>query len=427
MVLHDRHSVSSSSWTRLWNGYRVRCLGTLAVALTAACGQEGLPPEAGQETRVLVVARRDDRVSQDVSDAYVKARGIARSHRLDLDCTSSEEISRETFEDQVQRPLARWWQATPAEKRPQYIVLMPNLPLKIRGRGGLDGDRASVDSELCLLPRVASGTTLAPNGKERNPYFRSRRESAAKAASPYAAFSFARYGICLVTRIAGSEREDAFALIARGVAGDSLAKAGVGIEGQFLFDMRGTSRSEGNQWLAEAARLTGTYGADVALEATSVFIHEATDLAGYASWGSNDPEYRRKTGFTWLPGALATNFVSTSARTLTKPPANWSPGPSADPERSFGGSTQSLSTDLVHSGATGVSGNVYEPYLDGCVRPEILFPAYLQGRTLAESFYLATPYLSWQGIVLGDPLAARYSHRDTETALKTQVGAGSRS
>jgi Tfp pilus assembly protein PilF len=65
--------------------------------------------------------------------------------------------------------------------------------------------------------------------------------------------------------------------------------------------------------------------------------------------------------------------------------------------------------DLVREGITGVSANVAEPLLDAIVRPQILFPAYLSGFNLAESFYLATPYLSWQGIVIGDPLCAPFA------------------
>ena len=36
--------------------------------------------------------------------------------------------------------------------------------------------------------------------------------------------------------------------------------------------------------------------------------------------------------------------------------------------------------------------------------PDYLFPAYLSGRNLAESYYVAIPALSWQNIVVGDPL-----------------------
>jgi hypothetical protein len=51
---------------------------------------------------------------------------------------------------------------------------------------------------------------------------------------------------------------------------------------------------------------------------------------------------------------------------------------------------------------------VYEPYLETCVRPQYLFPAYVRGLNLAESFYSAIPLLSWQTVVVGDPLTAPF-------------------
>jgi hypothetical protein len=33
-----------------------------------------------------------------------------------------------------------------------------------------------------------------------------------------------------------------------------------------------------------------------------------------------------------------------------------------------------------------------------------VLPAYYSGRTLAESFYLGIPGLSWMNVVIGDPL-----------------------
>jgi Tfp pilus assembly protein PilF len=51
---------------------------------------------------------------------------------------------------------------------------------------------------------------------------------------------------------------------------------------------------------------------------------------------------------------------------------------------------------------------VAEPFLDGAIRPDVLFPAYVSGMNLVESFYLAMPYLSWQSVVFGDPLCAPF-------------------
>src|SRR6266545_4919884 len=66
--------------------------------------------------------------------------------------------------------------------------------------------------------------------------------------------------------------------------------------------------------------------------------------------------------------------------------------------------------DLLREGVTGAAAHVDEPFLDATIRPEILFPAYASGRNLAEAFYAAMPYLSWQTIIVGDPLCAPFPH-----------------
>ena len=106
------------------------------------------------------------------------------------------------------------------------------------------------------------------------------------------------------------------------------------------------------------------------------------------------------------PGALATEFVSTNARTFQRPPDTWTLGVWSDPRTWYAGAPQSLIGDYIHEGATGVTGHVAEPYLAACPRPDLLFSAYIRGRNLAESFYLSIPFLSWQNIVAGDPLCA---------------------
>ena len=75
-----------------------------------------------------------------------------------------------------------------------------------------------------------------------------------------------------------------------------------------------------------------------------------------------------------------------------------------DKSSHFAGSPQSLTADYIREGVTGSSGHVYEPYLSMTPRPSHLFPAYLAGRNLAESFYIEIPALSWTNVVIGDPL-----------------------
>ncbi|MCK4455153.1 MAG: TIGR03790 family protein [Thermoplasmata archaeon] len=96
----------------------------------------------------------------------------------------------------------------------------------------------------------------------------------------------------------------------------------------------------------------------------------------------------------WIPGALAETYVSTGGRSFTY-------------GTSYG---QSLVADLLRDGVTGLKGYVYEPYLSACAHPNILFKAYTEGYTLAESFSMASEYsLSWMDVIIGDPKLAPYN------------------
>jgi Tfp pilus assembly protein PilF len=148
----------------------------------------------------------------------------------------------------------------------------------------------------------------------------------------------------------------------------------------------------------------------VSLDTTSAVLADESDVMGYYSWGSNDPAIRRRRfGFQFMPGALAGMFASTDARTFTEPPPGWKVGAWTDRKAFYAGSPQSLTGDLVREGVTGAVGYVAEPYLDGSVRPNVLFPAYVSGFNLGESYYLAMPSLSWQTVVVGDPLCQPFT------------------
>lgn len=69
---------------------------------------------------------------------------------------------------------------------------------------------------------------------------------------------------------------------------------------------------------------------------------------------------------------------------------------------------QSHMPDLIANGLTGAEGYTNEPCLDGIEGITFQIDHYQSGYTLAESFYAGTPYLGWEGIVVGDPLAAPY-------------------
>jgi chitodextrinase len=60
---------------------------------------------------------------------------------------------------------------------------------------------------------------------------------------------------------------------------------------------------------------------------------------------------------------------------------------------------------------TGVKGYVYEPLLRACAHPDILFDRYTDGYNLAESYYMASNFLGWMDVVVGDPKIIPYADK----------------
>ena len=351
---------------------------------------------------ILVVANQRSPVSRQVADAYRQARGIPSERVMEIATDPVEEIDRATFTRDIERPIAEYLVRHRLVDRVLAIVLTKDVPLKIRGTSGLEGSLASVDSELTLLYRVLVHGPAPPEGRVPNPYFR-----------PDTPAVFARrdLDIYMVTRLDGYTLDDVRALITRGLARPATSPRTVVLEPRKpgLRDLVGRGTTAGNEWLDAAKSRLKAHGMRVVVREGGAPVAGVENVVGYAGWGSNDPAIKARTPrVPWAPGAIGAWFVSTSARTFKPPPAGWTIGSWNDPKTFHAGSPQSLIGDLVAEGVTGAAGSVYEPYLDATARPDVYLPAYTDGYTLAESFYMALPYLSWQAVVIGDPLAAPF-------------------
>jgi uncharacterized protein (TIGR03790 family) len=382
-----------------------------AIGLFAAVVILGAPAAARALTsqELLVVVNERASISGRIADYYQQARGVPKHHLVRISTEPEEEIDRDTFKRELEGPIAAHLLRHRLVDQILGFVLTKGVPLKIRGTEGRAGTRASVDSELTLLYRELVQGPIAPAGPVRNPYFRPGTSTP---------FARAEYDIYLVTRLDGYAWEDVRGLIDRAAAPARHGKVVLDMKGAWP----GTGSAAGDGWLKEAADRLKDSGLEVILDQSSGVVTGGTDVIGYAGWGSNDPaNTRRSPGFQWLPGALASWFVSSSGRTFIRPPASWTVGSWSDPKTFYAGSPQSLIGDLIAEGVTGTVGYVYEPYLDATAQPQILFPAYRAGFTLAESFYMALPYLSWQSVVIGDPLVAPFAPA-TESLLARPAG-----
>jgi uncharacterized protein (TIGR03790 family) len=243
-----------------------------------------------------------------------------------------------------------------------------------------------------------TGTPIVLNGPVKNPFYAETTPQGG-----FKPFTHEKHDIFLVTRLDGFTVAQVKGLVDRGLAPSR--------QGQIVLDGRievGTP-TPGNAWLERAAAAIGQINGwkdRVSVDTGGRRAGRGTDLIGYYSWGSNDMVIQAAgaVDLEFVPGAIAAMFVSSDARTFRQPPEGWRPGTKTE----FAGTNQSLTGDLVRQGVTGAAGHVAEPYLVAAIRPDVLFPAYLSGLNLAEAFYAAMPFLSWQTVVIGDPLAAPF-------------------
>jgi uncharacterized protein (TIGR03790 family) len=359
---------------------------------------------------LLLVINDASPASVQIGEYYARKRAVPADHVVHLNVNTkapaAETIGRVDYQRTIEAPIGAALAAHSFQDRVLYLVLTKGIPLRILGSGGLQGTTASVDSELTLLYRRLLGVEVPLGGRIPNPYYLGDKPIAE--ARP---FTRALSDVYLVTRLDGFTVDDVTKLIDRGAAPTTT--------GRIVLDEKATVIDRGGDlWLEQTAdrlRLSGA-GDRVVLEGTRALASAPGPVLGYYSWGSNDPANQlRRFGLAFAPGAIGGMFVSTDGRTLLEPPPTWVPSPPTGGPQ-WMGSSQSLAGDLIRDGITGVAAHVSEPFLDATIRPQILFPAYLAGFNLAESFYLAMPFLSWQTVVVGDPLCAPFANNQLQPA-----------
>src|SRR6185503_5102472 len=122
---------------------------------------------------VLVVVNQSSNVSRRIGEYYVQKRQVPLINLCRIKTTTDEEIPRTVYEDEAERPIARYLRSRRLEEKILYIATTLGVPLKIKGAGdGMASDAAAVDSELALLYGKLKGTKSRSSGLVTNPFFR---------------------------------------------------------------------------------------------------------------------------------------------------------------------------------------------------------------------------------------------------------------
>lgn len=347
----------------------------------ASAGVLDLGPEPLQvpadSKRVLVVINLASDDSKDVGAAYVKARKIPHDHVVTVTAPIEEKITVKEYRETIEGPIQA--KIKSLKTRPDFIVLTKGIPIKYWEKVSVSVDAGLSTMEIKREP-ITSIREEAQVRSWISPYFGKNEP-----------FSSVKYGFYLVTRLDGYTAEDAKALIQNSLNAKPQ-------KGPFLIDVDPRRIRPGydqaHNTLIDAVKVLRKKGYEVDLDESEKFVSGTSPVMGYASWGSNDAHYLLSNyrAIRFMPGAIGETFVSTSARTF-KPVTTG----------------QSVITDLIHSGITGIKGYVDEPYTLAMAHPDILFDRYTNGYTLAESFYMASMLLKWKDLVVGDPICRPYA------------------
>ena len=369
---------------------------TLLAASPAPARPAAIPAES-----VVVLYNSKQAGSKSLAQHYAKARSIPGKNLVGLPMPASEEISRQQFEQQIRDPLRRifdtreWWERQnganglrqPVSIDRRILVTMRGVPSKIARTPETipsnqlkkrpftpnpRGDEASVDSELCLLG--IEGYDIA--GQVTNPYF----------GRNIAIMNLPKANFLMVGRIDGPSAE-----ICRGMIDDARAVEESGLWGMTYLDLarKGKGYEVGDLWLEKIAVMNRKVGLSTVIDRhpdTYVTNYPMNDAALYFGWYShhrNGPLLNKD--FQFKRGAVAIHLHSYSAFELRNPDRRWC-GP------------------ILAHGATATVGNVYEPFLALTHHLDVLHHRLLQGYTIGEASLMALPALSWQAVLLGDPL-----------------------
>ena len=365
-------------------------MGRLTLLLSCLAGLAWARPDPAR-TAVLVNSDRPDGLA--IAQVFMARRGIPATNLISLPLGPAETLGWADYSTKLLGPLraqllakgllagqpeaatdarGRAGFVPTAEARLRWLVLIHGVPLRIAPSGlkplnaanPVKGDHASVDSELATIALP----NLDPEGARPNPWF-----GHADAAGD---------GYIRTARLDGPTANATLEAL-RG----AWAAEDQGLRGRAYVDVGGPYQ-EGDDWFRACIPLLTALGWAPDVEPTrEQFSPQARGdaPAWYLGWYSQQPTGKFGRPTTRLaPGAIALHLHSFSATTLRDPAAGWTPW-------------------LVQQGAGLTFGNVYEPYLSLTVRPERLIEALRDGMSAGEAAWFATPAVSWQGIILGDP------------------------
>jgi uncharacterized protein (TIGR03790 family) len=385
-----------------------------------------LPGYALEPEEIMVLANKNASESIGLARYYIEKRNIPEKNLLSLWITDKETCSREEFVKKVEAPVKRFL-SKKENKGISCIATVYGLPLRVYTPGFTDQEKTKIEkmdqhklslennrkTETDKIKQKALDREISTVNKNIKKY-KMRLDKTASFDSelmlvkkenydirmwipnPYfVGFSGRDTGvdkndIIMVSRLDGADSDTVKRII-----DDSIYAEKNGLKGKAYFDAR---------WeYPEQKDVSGYFLYDRSIHNAYRFIKsqnridavldqeeklfkpdECPDTAMYCGWYSLG---KYIDSFTWTRGSVGFHIASRECRTLKNEKSSvWC-------------------KKIIDNGAAATAGPVEEPYVQAFPFPEIFFKSLAKGyMTLAESYLLSIPYLSWKMVLVGDPL-----------------------
>ncbi len=352
-----------------------------------------------EPAQVLILVNLDEPASSGVAKMYQELRAIPEANLLRLPLGSSRQIAPDQYWRLAGQPIKKYLEDHPEIR---CVITTSGVPYTIMAPGGGD-EGAAFDNELAVVLREEPGSQKR---HQPNPLY-------LFGSNPAGITDPRLLNMIYVARLDGPD----LATITRMVK-DAIAAESHGLEGLVAGDARGLDAvdgyGEGDASIRGAVdRLAGA-GFQTTLDMKEETWkqpkggvgNQAAGAAFYIGWYAllNFQDIFGDRGLA--QGAIAWHIASQEAQDI------WDPA------------GKGWCINLMRRGAAVTIGPVREPYVAAFPHGNVFVEGLLQGLTVADSYWISLPHVSWAMVLLGDPLYRPFGVKPKPALLARGYAAG---
>ena len=355
-----------------------------------------------EPSQVLIVTNKDTPISSQVGRMYEKLRDIPPANILSLSLGADRQITPDQYWSKAAPPIKTYLEANPEIR---CIVTTSGVPYTIQATDGKD-EGAAFDNELAAVLREQPGDRKR---SQPNPLFLGGA-NVAGVTDPR------KLQMVYVVRLDGPDLKTITRMVE-----DAISVEKSGFDGPVYGDAQGldgvTGYGVGDASIRAAIdRFSGAgfvSKLDMKQESWKQpkggVGDQAAGAAFYLGWYDllNFQDVFGKQGLA--RGSIAWHIASQEAQNI------WDPN---------GGG---WCVNLMRRGAAVTLGPVREPYVGAFPHGDIFTEVMLSGASVAESYWLALPQISWAMVLLGDPLYRPFESQPRPSLVARAYVAGNSS